>query len=251
MLWHLKQKIKKVTMKKIFFFSLILFCNIVFSQTSLPETYSKIKFVYEQKSNFFIEKDQLYADTLLLKIEFPKLKFSKILSPLDSTKTIGFVNVKNLDYEENEKLGSILYHSTHTIEGTFDLIKHKTTLFFNRGNVALKVILKKYFKGSYPPFSFKVVIDYNKKQILTNYPSVNYEESFDSQLNIINFLNDEKTLGTYTFENKLGFHSNEIILNKKYNKKITPHIIFSNNDFAVDKITSLLDTITLLSATYE
>ena len=90
MLWHLKRKIKKVTMKKIFFFSLILFCNIVSSQTSLPETYSKIKFVYEQKSNFFIEKDQLYADTLLLKIEFPKLKFSKILSPLDSTKTIGF-----------------------------------------------------------------------------------------------------------------------------------------------------------------
>ena len=238
-------------MKKIFFSSLILFCNIVFSQMGLSETYSKIKFVYEQKSNFFIENDQLYADTLLLKMEFPKLKFQKISSPLDSTKIIGFVNIKNLDYKENKKLGSILYHSTHTIEGTYDLKKHKTTLFFNRVNVALKVILKKYFKGSYPPFSFKVVIDYNKKQIHTNYPSVNYEESFNSQLNKINFLNDEKTLGTYTFENKLGFYSNEIILNKKYNNKITPHIVFSNNNFAVDKITSLMDTITLLSVDYE
>jgi hypothetical protein len=238
-------------MKKIFFSILILFCNIVFSQTGLSETYSKIKFVYEQKSNFFIENDQLYADTLLFKMEFPKIIFSKIVSPQDSTKMVGFVNIKNLDYEENEKLGSILYHSTHTIEGTYDLIKDKTTLFFNRGNVALKVIFKKYFKGSYPSFSFKVVIDYHKKQIYTNYPCVNYEESFDSQLNKINFLNDEKTLGTYTFENKLGFHSNEIILNKKYNNKITPHIIFSNNDFAVDKITSLLDTITLLSVIYD
>ena len=249
--WHLKQKINFYRMKKIFFSVLILFCNIVFSQTALSETYSKIKFVYEQKSNFFIENDQLCADPLVLKMEFPKLKFSKRPSPLDSTKVIGCVNIKNLNYEENEKLGSILYHSTHTIEGTYDVIKHKTTLFFNRGNVVLNVIFKKYFKGSYPPFSFKVVIDYNKKSIYTNYPSVNYEESFDSQLKKINFLNDEKTLGTYTFENKLGLQSNEITLNKKYSDKITPHIVFSNNDFAVDKITSLMDTITLLSVIYE
>jgi hypothetical protein len=249
--WHLRQKINFYRMKKIFFSVLILFCNIVFSQSALSETYSKIKFVYEQKSNFFIEKDQLYADTLLLKMEFPKLKFSKISSPLDSIKIIGFINIKSLSYEDNEKLGSILYHSTHTIEGTYDMIKHKTTLFFNRGNSALNVIFKKHFKGSYPHFSFNVVVDYNKKYIYTNYPSVNYEESFDSQIKKINFLNDEKTLGTYTFENKLGFHSNEIILNKKYSNKITPHIIFSNNDFAVDKISSQLDTITLLSVTYE
>jgi len=81
MLWHLKQKINFYRMKKVFFYSLILFCNIVFSQTASSETYSKIKFVYEQKSNFFIENDQLYADTLVLKIEFPKLKFSKTASP--------------------------------------------------------------------------------------------------------------------------------------------------------------------------
>lgn len=238
-------------MGKIFFFGLILFCNIVFSQSELSQPYSKIKFVYEQKSNFFIENDQLYADTLLFKTEFPKLKFSKVSSPLDPTKIIGLVTINSFNYEDNKKLANILYHSTHTIEGTYDLAKHKTTLFFNRGNAALNVILKKYFKGSYPPFKFKVVVDYNKKYIYTNYPNVNYEDLFDSQLNKINFSNDEKTQGTYTFENKLGFYSNEIILNKKYNNKITPHIIFSNNDFSVDKIISLLDTITLLSVTYE
>ena len=238
-------------MKKIFFSGLILFCNIVFSQTVLSETYSKIKFVYEQKSNFFIENDQLFADTLLLKMEFPNLKFSKISSPLEPTKITGFVTVKSLSFEDNKKLGSILYHSTHTIEGTYDKTKHKTTLFFNRGNTVLNVIFKKHFKGPHPPFSFNVVVDYNKKKIFTNYPSVNYVEAFESQLKNINFLNDEKTIGVYTFENKVGFYSNEITLNKKYNNKITPHIIFSNNDFAVDKTTSLLDTITLTSVTYE
>lgn len=238
-------------MKIVFLSVFFLCCNFVFSQTASSETYSKIKFVYEQKSNFFVENDQLYADTLLLKMEFPKLKFLKTSSPLDSSKIIGFVNIKSLSNEDNNKLGNILYHSTHTIEGTYDILKHKTVLLFNRGNTVLSVIFKKYFKGSYLPFSYDVVIDYNKKYIYTNYPSVNYEESFDSQLKNINFLNDEKTFGTYSFENKVGFYSNKIALNKKYNNKITPHIIFSNNDFAVDKITSLLDTITLISVIYE
>ena len=64
-----------IRMKKIFFTLIILVCNIVFSQTVIPEKYSKIKFVYEQKSNFFIENDKVYADTLLLQFQYPKLKF--------------------------------------------------------------------------------------------------------------------------------------------------------------------------------
>jgi hypothetical protein len=238
-------------MKKIMFSILILVCNIVFSQTTIPGTYSKIKFVYEQKSNFLIQDDKLYGDTLLLKFEFPKLKFSKISSPPDSTKTIGFIHIKSLNNEDKKKLSGILYHSTHTIEGTYDVKKNKTTLFFTRGNKALSAIFKEHFEDTYRSFSYSVVVDYNKKKIHTNYPSVNYTESFDTQLKKINFLNDNKSLGTYTSNTKRGFENNVVTLNKKYSNKITPHIIFSNNDFVVDNIISLFDTITLMSATYE
>ncbi|HSN49159.1 MAG TPA: hypothetical protein VLR29_10395, partial [Flavobacterium sp.] len=154
-----------IRMKKIMFSLFILVCNIAFSQTAIPETYSKIKFVYEQKSNFIIENDKLYADTLLLKFEFPELKFSKISSPLDSAKTIGFIQIKSLNNEDKKKLSSILYHSTHTIDGTYDVKKNKTKLFFTRGNKALSAIFKEYFEDIYRSFSFNVVVDYNKKKI--------------------------------------------------------------------------------------
>jgi hypothetical protein len=238
-------------MKTIFISMLFLYCNIVFPQTASPENYSKIKFVYEQTSNFYIENDQLFADTLLLKMEFPKIKFSKTLSPLDSTKTIGLVNIKTLRGDDNRKLGNILYHSTHIIEGTYDKIEQKTTLYYERVNSASNEILRSYFKDNYPPFSFNVIVDYLKNKIYTNYPSVNYEETFESKMNKITFLNEEKTVGFYSFENKKGFNTEEIVLNKKYSNKITPPIIFSNNDFAVDKIISLRDTIKLISVTYE
>jgi hypothetical protein len=238
-------------MKTIFISMLFLYCNIVFPQTASPENYSKIKFVYEQTSNFYIENDQLFADTLLLKMEFPKIKFSKTLSPMDSTKTVGLVNIKTLRGDDNRKLGNILYHSTHIIEGTYDRIEQKTTLYYERVNSASNEILKRYFKDYYPPFSFNVIVDYLKNKIYTNYPSVNYEETFESKMNKITFLNEEKTVGFYSFENKKGFNTEEIVLNKKYSNKITPPIIFSNNDFAVDKIISLRDTITLISVTYE
>ncbi len=237
---------------KTIFLSLVFICyNILFSQPASLETYSKIKFVYEQTSNFYIENDQLYADTLLLKMEFPKLKFSKTVNPQDSTKMVGLVNIKSLRGDYNRKLGVILYHSTHIIEGTYDKIEQKTTLFYERVNSASNEILKRYFKDYYPPFSFNVIVDYFKNKIYTNYPSVNYEETFESKMNKITFFNDEKTVGFFSFENKKGINTDEIILNKKHSNKITPHIIFSNNDFAVDKITSLRDTIKLISVTYE
>jgi hypothetical protein len=137
------------------------------------------------------------------------------------------------------------------IEGNYDKIEQKTKLSYVRANSASNAILKRYFKDYYSSFSFNVIVDYLKNKIYTNYPSVNYEETFESKMNKITFLNDEKTVGIYSFENKKGINTNEIILNKKHSNKITPRIIFSNNDFAVNKITSLLDTITLISVTYE
>ena len=252
MLWHSMRRINfAILMKKIFFTLIILVCNIVFSQTLIPEKYSKVKFVYEQKSNFFIENYKVYADTLLLKVEYPKLKFSKVISPSDSTKIIGFLEIKNFNNEDKKKLENNLYHTTHTIEGTYDLKKNKTKLSFTRGNKSLNEIFKKYFGGSYSPFKFNVVVDYNGKKIHTNYPRINYTKSIDSQLKKINFISADKSLGTYTFQNSKGIQTNVISLDKKYNTKITPDIIFSNNDFGVGEIVSIFDTITLISVTYE
>lgn len=238
-------------MKKIVFSILILVCNIVFSQTVTPETYSKIKFVYEQKSNFIIENDNLYADTLLFRITFPKLKFSKGISPIDSTKTIGFIAMKNLSKEDKRTLGSSLYHSTHTIIGTYDVKKEKTKLLYRRGSSAMTEIFKKYFLGPSSPFAFDVIIDYKNDAIYRNYPSVNYSSSMKSKLKKILFAGKDKSIGTYTFQTKTGSQTNVVAINNKHSKKITSDEVFSNNDYAIEKIVTLYDTTKLLSVVYE
>jgi len=238
-------------MKTIFFTLLTFACNIAFSQTAKPETYSKIKFVYEQKSNFIIDDNKLYADTLLFRITFPKVKFSKVKSPIDSTQTIGFIAIKNLSKNDKKTLESVLYHSTHTIEGTYNVQTNITKLFYTRGSRALSIIYKKYFGGNFIPFAYNVIVDYNRGKIFTNYPSVNYSASFDSELKKIIYANEDKSIGTYTFQTKNGLQTDLVALNKKHSNKITSNIVFSNNDFAVDKIISAHNTTTLLSVIYE
>lgn len=247
------QKNNVIIGMKTFFITLLFFAwNLVLSQTAVPETYSKINFVYEQKSNFIIENDNLYADTLLFRITFPKLKFSKAKSPIDSTKTIGCIALKNLSKEDKRTLGSSLYHSTHTIKGTYDVKKNKTKLLYSRGSPSMTEIFKKYFLGPSSPFAFDVIIDYKNDAIYTNYPSVNYSSSIKSKLKKIIFAGSDKNIGTYTFlTGRNDFQTNVVTLNNKHNKKITSDEVFSNNDYAIDKIVSLYDTTTLLSVIYE
>ena len=250
--WHSMQKNNGIICMKTFLSTLLLFAlNVVSSQTVMPETYSKIKFVYEEKSNFIIQDDKLYADTLLFKITFPKLKFSKAISPIDSTQTIGCIAIKNLSREDKRTLEGHLYHSTHKIEGTYNVQDKITKLYYTRGSKHLTEIYKKYFGGNFSPFAFTIVVDYNKQKIDTNYPSVNYSASFDSELKKIVYANEDKSVGTYTFQTKKGTKTDMVTLNKKHNKKITPAIVFLNNDFAVDKIVSVYNTTTLLSVIYE
>jgi hypothetical protein len=41
-----------------------------------PINYKKINFVYETKSNYFIDENGIYADSLLIKLDFPEIKFT-------------------------------------------------------------------------------------------------------------------------------------------------------------------------------
>ena len=230
---------------------LILFCNIVLSQTVTPETYAKIKFVYEQKPNFFIENNKLYADTLLFRISFPELIFSKGISPIDSTKTIGFIAIENLSKGDKKRLNGFLYHTAFMIQGTYDVKKNKTKLFYTRPTKPFRENYKKYLGANFPKVNYNVVIDYKNRDLYKNYFYLSEEAPLGSQLIALKFTNQDKSIGTYTFPTKNGFETDIVILNKKHSNKITSDEVFSNNDYAIDKIVSLYDTTTLLSVIYE
>jgi hypothetical protein len=157
-----------------------------------------------------------------------------------------------LSREEKNKLGSYLYHDTHSIYGTYDVKKNKTVLIFKRGNAIMYENLKKYIGGgNYTKFSYNVVIDYKNKNILTRYPNTSYNKSFSTEVKQITFNNENKTLGTYKVNTQNGVLVNVIDLDKNISNKITPNVVFANTNFGVDKIESIYNTIKLITVSYE
>ena len=66
-------------MNKIHILCFILVTFKMFSQIEeKPINYKKIIFVYETKSNYFIDEDGVYADSLLIKLDFPEIKFTTL-----------------------------------------------------------------------------------------------------------------------------------------------------------------------------
>ena len=63
-------------MKKKFILTCLFLTSFLFSQIAeKPQHFNKINFVYETKSNYNIENNGVYADTILFKIDFPHLKY--------------------------------------------------------------------------------------------------------------------------------------------------------------------------------
>lgn len=238
-------------MKKTVVLSLILICTSIYSQVNAPEAFSRIKFIYEQKSNFNILNKILYADTLLMKTTFPKLAFIKVENPEDYSKIVASIDMQNLSNVDKNKLASELYHNTHTINGVFDVKKNKTTLTFNRGSSALSKTFKENFRKSSPPFAFKIIVDYNKKIIDTNYPNTSYSDFFSDVKKEIKFIDSNKESGTFSYNTNIGLHTDVVELNTAHHPKVTTNVIFTNNTYGVNKVISLFKTTTLIAATYE
>ncbi len=75
---------------------LILCCVFVtfemFSQIEeKPINYKKIIFVYETKSNYFIDEDGIYADSLLIKLDFPEIKFTIVKNLIQNENYNSFI----------------------------------------------------------------------------------------------------------------------------------------------------------------
>ena len=238
-------------MKNIAVLFLILICTSVHSQDNTPVAFSTIKFIYEQNSNFNILNKVLYADTILMKTEFPQVKFKKVENPEDLSKIIAAVEIQSLNKEDKKKVKSQLYHGTHTINGIFDVKKNKTYLSFKRGNAAISKTFIENFATDVTPFAFNIIIDYDKKIIIRNYPNANYSNSFSKEMKEIKFIDSKPVLGTFSYSTVKGLHTDLVEMNIKNDAKITTDIIFTNNKYGVDKVISLYTTTTLKSVIYE
>lgn len=235
---------------------LVSFWNC-FSQNSYPtepKEYSKIHFVYEEKSNFYLDDKGVYADTLLIANDFPNLKYTKVKSPTKANAICGFVPYSDFAGQDKRRIVSSLYHHYETYEGTYDVKKQKTKMKVTRENKEIKEKVKKYFNEYFEKVVHKFQIDYTRENQNIIYKTwsgmLGDKEERVEKKEVFNF-NEEKLIGLYKIENQYVELTNIVVFNKMLNTRITPETLFSNVIFGVEKIITLSSTYELKSVTYE
>ena len=222
-----------------------------FSQTKFdkaPVNAKEIHFVYEKKSNYFVNEKGVFADSLLLATDFPRMKFEMINHPLDSTKICGFVSFKKLNKDEKKFLENTIYHTNEKIVATY-YIPSKTTIFnVTRNDDEAKNIFNKYFHQTYFKFEYRQEFNYNTGIEKRQFPRVNYTLKFEE---IEKTITTKDAINAYYTEVKKNIsYKNIVLMNENLSKFITP-MIFTNNDFGVEKLESISETIQLKSVTYK
>jgi hypothetical protein len=211
-----------------------------------PAEFKKIKFVYETTSNYIVENQRVYADTLLFRENFPNLKWSQQLNKDGNTSF--YVPVANFTSEQITRLKSILYHENQTFFGEYDKEKDKTVFRVIRDDKATRKIFREVFNESYYKFRYKIEIDYKKGTYDHYYPRVNYSRSTAEHLNAIVFQNDTVGMFKKTILNRIS--KNIVLLDSKLDAKIMPEELFSNNTYGVKMIKNLHSTTVLKSVEY-
>ena len=232
---------------------LILCCLLVsfemFSQIEeKPINYKKINFVYETKSNYFIDKDGIYADSLLIKLDFPEIKFTTVNKLIENENYNSFIPLKKLKQSNIEKLCSILYHTNQKFIGEYDVGKNETNYRVERNDELTKKIFKNILNERYSNFFYKKIIKFSKDKIHLNYPNVNYTFTITEKAN--NIIMENHVIGKYKeLVNNLEF-SNVVLLNINLDSKIMPDDFFTNNNYGVEVIKKLNATTILKSVKY-
>lgn len=238
---------------KILITFLILYSSSLFSQIEeTPKEYDKIVFRYTKKSNYYFNKKGLYADTLLLKIDFPDKKFVMSKFPNDSTSTAGFIPIYKLDTKDNIILRKIVSQNYSSTEVIFDVKKRKSTITKKFTDTSL--IPKDLFDFlTVKPIQFKPVpsfITYKDNfQYLVENSIENTVDSYEK--NTIKWIEGNEKVGMFDYQLNNLILTNLIYVDPKLNKYIVPTTLFSNCEFGVTKIISLLFTVELVSVSYK
>lgn len=220
-----------------------------FSQNDFPEApkeCKKIHFVYERKCNFYFDDKGIYADTTLCRIEFPGVKLIKTNHPKDGSQC-GFISFSSMDEKAKKSLKSDIYHAYESYVGTYDVKRNETTIKALRYDPEVKKLFNNVFNESYSKFSYTIYIDYKKKIKTLEFPAVTYEIPFYEEQTEI-YLNSDTVGYCYVSKAKI---KNDVSLNQNLSKYITLGYIFANNDFGLEKMSSLYQTVQLKSVTYE
>lgn len=239
-------------MKHILYF-LVYFISIsLYSQIQQkPATFKKINFIYKEKTNIYINKQGVYADTLTMKHIFKNKKYEKIKLPNDTLTIGGFIPLEKLSNQNKQDIVGVIAHTTHRITGIYDVEKNETFLSYQRIEVDnIKANLKKYLNRSYEDFYFTETINHSENKKDINYPTVSYNETYDA-LKKITWLNKEQTIGRYDYGSERKIQTNTILVNLKLDKHVSTTFLFNNCPYGIQTLKSEHSNTELILVNYQ
>jgi hypothetical protein len=235
------------------FLIVVLTCAFAKAQQfqKAPVDYKTIHFKYEQKANCTINDEGFFADTLLFKLHFPEIKFSKVRNPKDASQIYGHAPLNKFGKDAQKKLLGFLYHVNEKYDAYYDRKRNITRIYAVRHDEETADIFKKYFKSSYSIFKYEIRIDYTKKLIDHTFPMTSYSKTFNEAGRHIQFQTDDKMYGLYKVKNLYQELTNLVIMNPELDNKISLGEIFLNADSGATKIITADSLIELKSVSYE
>ncbi|MCG2610571.1 hypothetical protein LZZ90_03505 [Flavobacterium sp. SM15] len=145
-----------------FFISLSLHSQI----QKKPKAFKKIVFKYKVTSNLYLNEKGIHGDTLLLKINFPDLKFIKTRLPNDPTILGGLIPIEKLNEKDKDKIKAIFSKGNYELTGYYDPKKNKTRLIRSTDESdQTNLVLKKHLDRSNKKYIYKQVINYKKERV--------------------------------------------------------------------------------------
>lgn len=212
----------------------------------------KIIFTYKTVPNFHFENNAVYADTFLLKKEFPRIAYDLKKSPTDTTKIVGCITKDKFNDEEFKNFRSSMYHYFNQSK-TIYYVKSKRA----NSSVSLcksedcKAVFKLFFNeqkiAGANIFSEEIQFNDKNKTIISS-GEYHYRETKYQDRNI-NWLPNFEYIGTY--ENIPELEISTVIVDPSLDRHISPISLFENCSFGVREVISKDITTTLISVEYK
>lgn len=239
--------------KWLFFLILqILSFNLFGQVVAKDNSKTKIHFIYYRKSNFLINDKGLYADTMFLKKSFDKLTYQLTKHPNDSTKTVGFIDLKFLTSKDQKRVINIFSNSNYKYDCYYNIKKNQTAMYITRiESDEVRLLLKKLFKDTYSHIYYnRIYINYNKiVKPNTIFQYGMYRRKQDNVL--IKWYDENKIGGEFSITAGNLIYKDLIIANPNLERHVTPFFLFKNCDYGIQKIITYFDTIELISVNLE
>jgi hypothetical protein len=230
---------------------IFLYSNFCHSQINTkPNSYNKIIVEYKSYINLSLDENTVYGDSLLLTGLLPRKNYK--MKRTNFNKLVPYIEIKNLTEDERIKLTNFFVSNNILTKITYN-VKNKKKVFYNilgfdtqYMNNVTKLLNTSYSKIKCETVIYKTIDDFNYKESSSmGVKTYNFKDS------LIIWDDENKLSGTFLDHNHDEKYYSLIFINPDLDRNITPHSLFGNCEYGIEKIITKYHTTELSSVIYK